>query len=212
MNFHNFWTCPNPPRTQMYTLAIKVVRSARLAAAQRRSARLLPGGGDTTTAACYVLGGLPDRSMRTLLRNASPAAPREARLKHVERALKERVRSHIVSLNGANARDLRACNLAAVRICSTAADILGAHAARCLVDDLAKAEEQARRKDATIAALKAELAALAACDAACQSQQAQAPQQAAPPDDAAPAPNSGATAPPPTPAPAPAPVAAAAQH
>lgn len=161
--------------TQCFTLGLEVVRSARLAVAQRRSARVLPGGGDTTTAACFALGGLPDATVTSLLEASSPAAPRDARLKVVERALKARVREHIVRLNGSNSKDMRASNLAAVRICTVAADILAAYAARSLVDELHAARVESSRKDAAIAALQSELAAASRCQVCSTSHRPAAP-------------------------------------
>ncbi len=143
---------------ESFSLGVSIVRRARLSAAQRRSSRVLPGGGDTTTAACHALGGTSDSILNVLASAVSPTQPRDTRLKAVERTLKTGIRASIVRLNGGDAsRDVRACNLAAVRICTSVADILAAYSAQCLVEDMERARAESVVKDATIAALQAQL-------------------------------------------------------
>lgn len=141
-----------------FTLGVTIVRRARLSAAQRRSSRVLPGGGDTTTAACHALGGTSDHTLNMLASAVSPTQPRDSRLKAVERKLKSGIRASIVRLNGGDAtREARASNLAAVRICTSVADIMSAYSAQMLVEDLERAKAESVVKDATIAALRAQL-------------------------------------------------------
>lgn len=136
---------------------VRVVRACKLYASQRRSARALPGGADSTTAAAYMLGALSDAEVRALLHSCTPGGARDARCKAVERALKARVRADISRLNAAGPREARADNLAAVRICDAVADMLAAYSARALASDVASLRAAAAEKDATIRALRAQL-------------------------------------------------------
>lgn len=143
-------------------LGIRIVGSCRLYAAQRRSQRLLPGGADTMTAAAYVLGGIVDSEVRSLLGFCISSVPRDSRCKAIERALKGRIRADIVQLNRNGSREARADNLAAVRICVAVADILTAHSAHSMAADFTALRAAAAEKDATIAALRAQLDSMAA--------------------------------------------------
>lgn len=138
-------------------LGIRIVGGCRLYAAQRRSQRILPGGADTMTGAAYVLGGLIDGEVRSLLRICTPSVPRDSRRKAVERALKERVWTEIVILNKTGPREARAVNLEAVRICDAVSDMLVAHSAHLMTADFAALRAATAEKDATIAALRAQL-------------------------------------------------------
>lgn len=142
---------------ETYELGIAIVRSSKLYANQRRSNRQLPGGSDSTTAACYMLGGTPDSTLSPLVARVSPCDPREERCKAVERVLKDKTRGAICSLNGDNPREARADNLAAVRICEVVADILVAYAAKRLLANLQELYKSNAAKDSTIAELRAQL-------------------------------------------------------
>lgn len=119
---------------ETYELGIAIVQSSKLYANQRRSNRQLPGGSDSTTAACYMIGGTPDSFLSPLLTKVSPCDPREERCKAVERVLKDKTRGAICALNGENPREARADNLAAVRICEVVADILVAYSSKRLFE------------------------------------------------------------------------------
>lgn len=142
---------------ETYELGIAIVRSSKLYANQRRSNRQLPGGSDSTTAACYMLGGTPDSTLSPLVARVSPCDPREERCKAVERVLKDKTRGAICSLNGDNPREARADNLAAVRICEVIADILVAYAAKRLLSNLQELYRNNNAKDNTIQQLRAQL-------------------------------------------------------
>lgn len=142
---------------ETYELGIAIVRSSKLYANQRRSNRQLPGGSDSTTAACYMLGGTPDSTLSPLVARVSPCDPREERCKAVERVLKDKTRGAICTLNGDNPREARADNLAAVRICEVVADILVAYAAKRLLANLQELYKNNAAKDSTIAELRAQL-------------------------------------------------------
>lgn len=142
---------------ETYELGLAIVRSSKLYANQRRSNRQLPGGSDSTTAACYMLGGTPDSTLSPLVARVSPCDPREERCKAVERVLKDKTRGAICSLNGDNPREARADNLAAVRICEVVADILVAYAAKRLLGNLQQLYKANAAKDAQIDQLRAQL-------------------------------------------------------
>lgn len=142
---------------ETYELGIAIVKSSKLYANQRRSNRQLPGGSDSTTAACYMLGGTPDSTLSPLVARVSPCDPREERCKAVERVLKDKTRGAICALNGENPREARADNLAAVRICEVVADILVAYAAKRLLDTLQDLYKSNAAKDATIRELREQL-------------------------------------------------------
>lgn len=142
---------------ETYELGCTIVRSSKLYANQRRSNRQLPGGSDSTTAACYMLGGTSDSVLSPLVARVSPCDPREERCKAVERVLKDKTRGAICSLNGDNPREARADNLAAVRICEVVADILVAYAAKRLLNNLQQLYKSNASKDITINALRAQV-------------------------------------------------------
>ncbi|PXF46214.1 hypothetical protein BWQ96_03999 [Gracilariopsis chorda] len=144
---------------EAYQLGKTIVASSKLYANQRRSNRLLPGGSDSTTAACYMIGGTSDETLATLLKRISPCDPREERCKAVERVLKDKTRGAICALNGENPREARADNLAAVRICETVADILVAYLSRRLIDSREELLDKLSRHEATIKQLRDELSA-----------------------------------------------------
>ena len=148
---------PHTGAFETYELGLAIVRSSKLYANQRRSNRQLPGGSDSTTAACYMLGGTPDSTLSPLVARVSPCDPREERCKAVERVLKDKTRGAICSLNGDNPREARADNLAAVRICEVVADILVAYAAKRLLGNLQQLYKANAAKDAQIDQLRAQL-------------------------------------------------------
>lgn len=142
---------------ETYDLGIAIVQSSKLYANQRRSNRLLPGGSDSTTAACYMIGGTPDSVLSPLVAKVSPCDPREERCKAVERVLKDKTRGAICALNGENPREARADNLAAVRICEVVADILVAFRARKLLESRKQLIETVSQQEARIKELQAQL-------------------------------------------------------
>lgn len=143
---------------ETYELGKTIVSSSKLYANQRRSNRLLPGGSDSTTAACYMIGGTPDSVLSPLVSRVSPCDPREERCKAVERVLKDKTRGAICALNGENPREARADNLAAVRICEVVADILVAYSSRRLMESRKELIAQVQRQDMMIKELKEEVA------------------------------------------------------
>lgn len=147
---------------ETYELGLAIVRSSRVYANQRRSNRRLPGGSDSTTAACFMLGGTPDSVLSPLVARVSPCDPREERCKAVERVLKDKTRASICALNGENPREARADNLAAVRICEVVADILVAYAAKRLLATLQEVYKVSAEKDDVIRQLRGELNELTA--------------------------------------------------
>lgn len=142
---------------ETYELGIAIVQSSKLYANQRRSNRLLPGGSDSTTAACYMIGGTPDSVLSPLLARVSPCDPREERCKAVERVLKDKTRGAICALNGENPREARADNLAAVRICEVVADILVAFSSKKLLENRKKLFEMVAQQEQTIKSLQREV-------------------------------------------------------
>lgn len=142
---------------ETYELGLAIVRSSRVYANQRRSNRRLPGGSDSTTAACFMLGGTPDSVLSPLVARVSPCDPREERCKAVERVLKDKTRASICALNGENPREARADNLAAVRICEVVADILVAYAAKRLLATLQEVYKVSAEKDDVIRQLRSEI-------------------------------------------------------
>lgn len=143
---------------ETYDIGISIVQSSKLYANQRRSNRLLPGGSDSTTAACYMIGGTPDSVLSPLMARVSPCDPREERCKAVERVLKDKTRGAICALNGDNPREARADNLAAVRICEVVADILVAFSARKLIESRKQLFETVQRQEEKLKELEAEVA------------------------------------------------------
>lgn len=135
---------------ETYELGITIVQSSKLYANQRRSNRQLPGGSDSTTAACYMIGGTPDSILSPLLSKVSPCDPREERCKAVERVLKDKTRGAICALNGENPREARADNLAAVRICEVVADILVAYSSKRLFESRKQLFQQVERQEEQI--------------------------------------------------------------
>jgi hypothetical protein len=128
-----------------FLLAPEIIRSTPLAEAPRRGDRVLPGGADTSVAACYMLGGTPDTELNMILRNWDLIAPRGSRVKVAEAAYKDKVKDLIASLNERGLRESRAENLAALRVCEVIADILDGHVVRELVS---RAADSARRESA----------------------------------------------------------------
>lgn len=143
---------------ETYELGKTIVASSKLYANQRRSNRLLPGGSDSTTAACYMIGGTPDSILSPLVSRVNPCDPREERCKAVERVLKDKTRGAICALNGENPREARADNLAAVRICEVVADILVAYSSRRLMDTRKELYATVAKQEGIIKALREELA------------------------------------------------------
>lgn len=133
------------------------MQSSKLYANQRRSNRLLPGGSDSTTAACYMIGGTADSVLSPLLARVSPCDPREERCKAVERVLKDKTRGAICALNGENPREARADNLAAVRICEVVADILVAFSSKRLYESRKQLFATVARQEQTIKEVTEEL-------------------------------------------------------
>ena len=142
---------------ETYELGKTIVSSSKLYANQRRSNRLLPGGGDSTTAACYMIGGTPDSVLSPLLSRVSPCDPREERCKAVERVLKDKTRGAICALNGENPREARADNLAAVRICEVVADVLVAYTSRQLMESRKSLINTVQRQEQELKTLREEL-------------------------------------------------------
>lgn len=142
---------------ETYELGKTIVASSKLYANQRRSNRLLPGGSDSTTAACYMIGGTPDSILSPLVAKVNPCDPREERCKAVERVLKDKTRGAICALNGENPREARADNLAAVRICEVVADILVAYSARRMVESRKELHAAYREQEGIINSLREEL-------------------------------------------------------
>lgn len=142
---------------ETYELGIAIVQSSKLYANQRRSNRQLPGGSDSTTAACYMIGGTPDSVLSPLLAKVSPCDPREERCKAVERVLKDKTRGAICALNGENPREARADNLAAVRICEVVADILVAYSSKRLFESRKQLFQQVERQEEKIKELTEQL-------------------------------------------------------
>lgn len=142
---------------ETYELGIAIVQSSKLYANQRRSNRQLPGGSDSTTAACYMIGGTPDSMLSPLLSKVSPCDPREERCKAVERVLKDKTRGAICALNGENPREARADNLAAVRICEVVADILVAYSSKRLFESRKQLFLQVERQEEQIKELTEQL-------------------------------------------------------
>lgn len=142
---------------ETYELGITIVSSSKLYANQRRSNRLLPGGSDSTTAACYMIGGTPDSILSPLLSRVSPCDPREERCKAVERVLKDKTRGAICALNGENPREARADNLAAVRICEVVADILVAYSSKRLFESRKQLFQTVERQEEQIKELTDQL-------------------------------------------------------
>lgn len=142
---------------ETYELGKTIVASSKLYANQRRSNRLLPGGSDSTTAACYMIGGTPDSILSPLVAKVNPCDPREERCKAVERVLKDKTRGAICALNGENPREARADNLAAVRICEVVADILVAYSARRMVESRKELHAACREQEGIINSLREEL-------------------------------------------------------
>ncbi|KAI0566089.1 hypothetical protein FGB62_12g02 [Gracilaria domingensis] len=141
-----------------YHLGQSIISCSKLYANQRRSNRLLPGGSDSTTAACYMIGGTCDQTLHSLLERISPCDPREERCKVVERVLKDKTRGAICALNGENPREARADNLAAVRICETVADILVAYLCRKLIQQRDELSERLAGLENNVGSLREELA------------------------------------------------------
>lgn len=137
-----------------FDLAAAVVRSAPLAAAARRGARVLPGRSDTSVAAAYMLGGTPDAALAALLRGWDVSAPRAARVKAAEAAYKGRVRVMIAELNGGGGREGRAENLAALRVCEAIADVLDGHVVREMAAGIAARDDAIRRLTRQVAELQ----------------------------------------------------------
>lgn len=77
-----------------------------------------------------MLGGTPDASLSGLLEKWDLTAPRAARVKRAEAAYKDRVKEIIAALNERGARESRAENLAALRVCEVVADLLDGHKVR----------------------------------------------------------------------------------
>lgn len=142
---------------ETYSVGKSIVSSSKLYANQRRSNRQLPGGSDSTTAACYMIGGTPDNVLSQLLSRVSPWDPREERCKAVERVLKDKTRGAICALNGENPREARADNLAAVRICEVVADILVAYSSKKLLESRKELYDTAQRQEREIRQLREEL-------------------------------------------------------
>eukprot|EP00178_Gracilaria_changii_P027757 TRINITY_DN912_c0_g3_i1.p1 TRINITY_DN912_c0_g3~~TRINITY_DN912_c0_g3_i1.p1 ORF type:complete len:491 (-),score=55.57 TRINITY_DN912_c0_g3_i1:2717-4189(-) len=140
-----------------YHLGQRIISCCKLYANQRRSNRLLPGGSDSTTAACYMIGGTCDQTLQSLLERLSPCDPREERCKAVERVLKDKTRGAICALNGENPREARADNLAAVRICETVADILVAYLCRKLIQQHDELSEKVSSLENDVGSLRNEL-------------------------------------------------------
>lgn len=143
---------------ETYELGKTIVASSKLYANQRRSNRLLPGGSDSTTAACYMIGGTPDSILSPLVSRVNPCDPREERCKAVERVLKDKTRGAICALNGENPREARADNLAAVRICEVVADILVAYSSRRLMETRKELYATVAKQEGIIKELREELA------------------------------------------------------
>lgn len=143
---------------ETYEMGKSIVSASKLYANQRRSNRQLPGGSDSTTAACYMIGGTPDSVLSQLVNRVSPCDPREERCKAVERVLKDKTRGAICALNGENPREARADNLAAVRICEVVADILVAHCSRQLLESRKVLIGTVQQLEATVKELREELA------------------------------------------------------
>lgn len=135
---------------ESFTLATRIIHDTPLAEAPRRGDRVLPGGADTSVAACYMLGGSRDQDLLALLDNWDLCSPRAARVKTAEAVYKDKVKRLIAGLNDRGARESRAENLAALRVCEVIADILDGHAVRSLV-------AQVEERDRTIATLRARL-------------------------------------------------------
>lgn len=142
---------------ETYELGKTIVASSKLYANQRRSNRLLPGGSDSTTAACYMIGGTPDSILSPLVSRVNPCDPREERCKAVERVLKDKTRGAICALNGENPREARADNLAAVRICEVVADILVAYSSRRLMETRKELYATVAKQEGIIKELREEL-------------------------------------------------------
>lgn len=140
-----------------YHLGKQIISCSKLYANQRRSNRILPGGSDSTTAACYMIGGTSDQILQALLTQISPCDPREERCKAVERVLKDKTRGAICALNGENPREARADNLAAVRICETVADILVAYSSRSILESQKKLSYEVQHQNETIKQLREQL-------------------------------------------------------
>lgn len=143
---------------ETYELGKTIVASSKLYANQRRSNRLLPGGSDSTTAACYMIGGTPDSVLSPLVSRVNPCDPREERCKAVERVLKDKTRGAICALNGENPREARADNLAAVRICEVVADVLVAYSSRRMMEARKELYATVTKQEGLIKELKEELA------------------------------------------------------
>lgn len=142
---------------ETYELGKTIVASSKLYANQRRSNRLLPGGSDSTTAACYMIGGTPDSVLSPLVSRVNPCDPREERCKAVERVLKDKTRGAICALNGENPREARADNLAAVRICEVVADVLVAYSSRRMMESRKELYSMVSKQDVTIKELEDQL-------------------------------------------------------
>eukprot|EP00178_Gracilaria_changii_P023141 TRINITY_DN696_c0_g1_i4.p1 TRINITY_DN696_c0_g1~~TRINITY_DN696_c0_g1_i4.p1 ORF type:complete len:476 (-),score=64.97 TRINITY_DN696_c0_g1_i4:55-1482(-) len=140
-----------------YHLGKQIIACSKLYSNQRRSNRLLPGGSDSTTAACYMIGGSSDQVLQDLLERLSPCDPREERCKAVERVLKDKTRGAICALNGENPREARADNLAAVRICETIADVLVAYLCRKLIQQRDELVQKIEGLENRFGALREEL-------------------------------------------------------
>jgi hypothetical protein len=136
-----------------FTLAPEIIRSTHLASSPRRGDRALPGGADTSVAACYMLGGTSDAALDRILCDWDLSAPRAIRVKAAEAVYKSRTKDLIVELSPPLRRENRAENLAALRVCEFITDMLDGHVAR-------EWKRTVRSRDAEIQQLRTQVAGL----------------------------------------------------
>lgn len=111
---------------------------------------MLPGGGDTSVAACYMLGGTADTNLSAVVASWDLTSPRGTRVKAAERVWKDQVKELIAGLNARGGRESRAENLAALRVCEVIADVLDGWVVREMYEGV-------RRRDSVIDELRREI-------------------------------------------------------
>lgn len=148
---------PGKPKPAEYILGISIVIQASVVVTQRRSLRVLPGGNDITTAACFMLGGLPDLYVKSLIKRIATLEARDDRSKAVEHVMKERTFAVITALNRNDDTRVRADNMAAVRICDIIADIIKCFYERYILESHLKLTVKVAEQKQEMAGIRTEI-------------------------------------------------------
>lgn len=139
-------------RNDTFTNGVNIIKVLSLSSVRHRADRILPGGGCSVRAACYMIGSLSDLELNTLLEDVRPYNQRGERLSAVEKVLEGKTKKALQKLNPQGTAQLSDLQFKrpVARICEHATDILTAYGSRQMKQKIAGLQNASKEKDELI--------------------------------------------------------------